>query len=213
MREPTDRLVLNAVGLTFGEASIDDAGISAHIILAREAEIATLIFPHILTAGPHKLRITFTAQINKFGRGLFFVDYPTDRARRRMISSHLEPADARRIFPCWDEPAFKATFALTVTLPRDFLAVSNMPVAREEPVTPDAEAGRFATDAEDVELPLRACGRRARAPHRPVDGVTVNVITTAGKRASGQFALDKRDRSAALLQRLFRRQYPLPSST
>jgi len=53
-----------------------------------------------------------------------------------MISSHLEPADARRIFPCWDEPAFKATFALTVTLPRTFLAVSNMPIAHEEPVTP-----------------------------------------------------------------------------
>ena len=87
MREPTDRLVLNAVGLTFGEASIDDAGISAHIILAREAELRILIFPHILTAGPHKLRITFTAQINRFGRGMFLVEYPTQNGTRRMISN------------------------------------------------------------------------------------------------------------------------------
>ena len=55
---------------------------------------------------------------------------------KRMLSSKLEPADARRIFPCWDEPAFKATFALTVTVPQRFLAVGNMPVVREEPVAP-----------------------------------------------------------------------------
>ena len=49
---------------------------------------------------------------------------------KRMLSSKLEPADARRIFPCWDEPAFKATFTLTVTVSSTFMAVGNMPVVR-----------------------------------------------------------------------------------
>ena len=61
------------------------------------------------------------------------VDYPTSEGRKRMISSHLEPSDARRIFPSWDEPVFKASFELAVTLPEKFLAVSNMPVVREAP--------------------------------------------------------------------------------
>ena len=80
--------------------------------------------------------LSFVAKINSFARGLFYVDYPTREGIKRMISTHLEPADARRIFPCWDEPAFKATFDLTVTVPEKLLAVSNMPIAREEPGAP-----------------------------------------------------------------------------
>ena len=58
-----------------------------------------LTFPQPLAVGPHKLRIGFTAQINKFGRGLFYVDYPTERARSgcsRAISSPPMPAASSR---------------------------------------------------------------------------------------------------------------------
>jgi aminopeptidase N len=115
VREPTARLVLNAVNTTFGAVTIDDGAQRADVALDAAAETATLTFPQPLAAGAHRLRIVFTARINKFGSGLFFVDYPTDQGIKRMLSSKLEPADARRIFPCWDEPAFKASFALTVT--------------------------------------------------------------------------------------------------
>jgi aminopeptidase N len=122
VREPTARLTLNAVDMTLGAATIDDDAQRADVALDATTETATLTFPNALTAGAHRLRIGFTARINTFGRGLFFVDYPTNSGVKRMLASHLEPADARRIFPCWDEPAFKATFALTVTVPRNFLA-------------------------------------------------------------------------------------------
>src|SRR5207244_8610153 len=130
----------------------------------------------------HKLRIDFAAHINKFGRGLFVVDYPTGTGSKRMVSSHLEPADARRIFPSWDEPAFKATFALTVTVPRAFLAVSNMPVASEEPVTPTLKQVSFAsTPKMSSYLFVLTAGELERIT-APVDGVTVGVVTTLGKR-------------------------------
>ena len=119
-------------------------------------------------SGAHKLRIGFTAQINKFGRGLFVVDYPTDKARKRMISSHLEPADARRIFPCWDEPAFKATLRAhrhgAAHVPRGQQHAGRRARSRS---TPELKQVAFAADAEDVELSLRARRRRARAAHRP----------------------------------------------
>src|SRR5215472_6243281 len=129
VREPTARVVLNTVNIEIAEAGIDDGAQRAEISLDATAETATLAFANTLTPGAHRLRLAFTAKINAFGRGLFYVDYPTEAGQRRMISSQLEPADARRIFPCWDEPAFKATFALTVTVPQEFLAISNMPVA------------------------------------------------------------------------------------
>ena len=114
VREPTARLTLNAVDITIASVTVDGNAERADVALDATAETATFTFAQPLTAGAHRLRIAFTAQINKFDHGFFFVDYPTDGGVKRLLTSKLEPADARRIFPCWDEPAFKASFALTV---------------------------------------------------------------------------------------------------
>jgi aminopeptidase N len=218
VREPTARLVLNAVGMTLTAAAIDSAAPgssaretqSADITLDAASETATLTFPRPLAAGPHKLRIAFSAAINKFGRGLFYVDYPTDKGSKRMISSHLEPADARRIFPCWDEPAFKATFALTVTLPRTFLAVGNMPIAREEPVTPTLKQVTFApTPKMSSYLVVLTAGELERMSAQ-ADGVTVGVVTTLGKREQGRFALERAVDLLRYFNDYFGVKYPLP---
>src|ERR1700720_1470888 len=157
-----------------------------------------------------RVRIGFTARINSFGRGLFFVDYPTGQGVKRMLSSKLEPADARRIFPCWDEPAFKATFALTVTVPRNFLAVGNMPVAREEPVAPDLKQVAFApTPKMSSYLFVFAAGELERLTAE-TDGVTVGVVTTAGKREQGRFALENAVKLLDYYNDYFGIKYPLP---
>src|SRR5216683_134403 len=210
VREPAARLTLNAVNITLGAATVDDDAQRADVALDAATETATLTFPKALTAGPHRLRIGFTARINAFGRGLFFVDYPTDNGVKRMLSSQLEPADARRIFPCWDEPAFKATFALTVTVPRTFLAVSNMPVAREEPVAPDKKQVAFApTPKMSSYLFVFAAGELERLTAE-TDGVTVGVVTTAGKREQGRFALENAVKLLDYYNDYFGIKYPLP---
>src|SRR5262245_11699306 len=210
VREPTARVVVNALNLTLTGATIDDGAQTATIVLDAAAETATLTFPHPLAIGPHRLRIAFTAQINQFGRGLFFVHYSTANGRKRMISSHLEPSHARRVFPCWDEPAFKATFALTVTVPRRFLAVSNMPVAHEEPVTPDLKQVSFATTPKmSSYLFVLAAGELERLSAQ-ADGVAVSVLTTAGKRGQGRFALASAVDLLRYFNDYFGVRYPLP---
>ena len=165
VREPTARLTLNAVNTTFASVTVDDGTERADVALDAAAETATFTFAQPLAAGAHRLRIEFTAQINKFDRGFFFVDYPTDSGMKRLLTSKLEPADARRIFPCWDEPAFKASFALTVRVPRQFPrgrqhAGRARGAARAEP-----EARHLRAHAEDVDLPVRADGGRIGADH------------------------------------------------
>src|SRR6516162_4620128 len=87
--EPTERLVLNAVDITIGAAAIE--GEAAPQITSDVAgQTATFAFPHPIAAGRHQLRISFTGQINRFGRGLFVVDYPTAEGRKRMVSSATE---------------------------------------------------------------------------------------------------------------------------
>jgi aminopeptidase N len=209
--EPTDRLVLNAVDMVLQSASLDgEAGQAAAIALQPKAQTVTLSFSHALAAGPHKLRIAFTGRINRFGRGLFVVDYPTAHGRKRMIATELEPADARRIFPCWDEPAFKASFEPSVIVPRNFLVLSNMPISHEElaggaskrvsfAATPRMSSYLFVLVAGDLE---RLTG--------DADGVTVGVVTASGKRAQGRYALDSATNLLRYYNNYFGLKYPLP---
>ncbi|MGJ4944256.1 M1 family metallopeptidase [Bradyrhizobium sp. HKCCYLS1011] len=210
LREPTARIVLNAVNIVIAEVTLDDGPERAVVTPDTAAETVALEFAQVLPAGRHRLHLRFQSQINSFDRGLFFVDYPSGQGTRRMISSQLEPADARRIFPCWDEPAFKASFALTVTVPNSFLAVSNMPVASEEPVAPDLKRVSFApTPKMSTYLFVLSAGELERLT-ADANGVTVDVVTTAGKSAKGRFALDEAVRLLGYYNDYFGTAYPLP---
>lgn len=210
VRGPTARLTLNAVNTTFAAVTVDDDAARADVALDAGAETATFTFVQPLATGAHRLRIEFAAQINKFDRGFFFVDYPTDNGVKRLLTSKLEPSDARRIFPCWDEPAFKASFALTVTVPRNFLAVGNMPVVREQPLEPKLKQVAFATTPKmSTYLFVLTVGELERITAE-VDGVTVGVVATAGKAAKGQFALDSGVKLLSWFNDYFGVKYPLP---
>src|SRR5215475_10628511 len=127
-----------------------------------------------------------------------------------MISSHLEPADARRIFPSWDEPAFKASIALTVTVLQAFLAVSNMPVVSEEPVGDGKKRVAFQpTPRMSSYLFVLAAGELERAT-ADADGVTVGVVATRGKGEHGRYALDTAVGLLRYYNKYFGIAYPLP---
>src|SRR5499427_691368 len=207
--EPTARLMLNAVDMTIEAVAIEGEA-APQVTSDAAAQTVTFTFPHPIAAGRHQLRVSFTGRINRFGRGLFMVDYPTAEGRKRVMSSHLEPSDARRIFPSWDEPAFKATISLTVTVPRAFLAVSNMPVAREEPTgdgkkrvafqpTPRMSSYLFVLAAGDLERTTADAG-----------GVTVGVVATRGKAGQGRYALDTAVGLLRYYNQYFGVAYPLP---
>jgi aminopeptidase N len=206
---PTERLVLNAVDMTIEAAAIEGEA-APEISTDTAAQTVTFAFPHAIAAGRHQLRISFAGRINRFARGLFMVDYPTAEGRKRMISSHLEPADARRIFPSWDEPAFKASIALAVMVPQAFLAVSNMPVAHEQPTgdgnkrvafqpTPRMSSYLFVLAAGDLERTTADAG-----------GVTVGVVATRGKTEHGRYALDTAVDLLRYFNDYFGIAYPLP---
>ncbi|MGE5156560.1 MAG: M1 family metallopeptidase [Gemmatimonas sp.] len=209
VREPTARIVLNAVNMNLSEVSIDDK-LRPDVKLDAGAETATLSLREPLAAGVHHLHIAFSGKINSFARGLYYADYPTGQGTRRMVASQLEPADARRIFPCWDEPAFKATFTLTAIVPQRFLAVGNMPVTREQTVSAELKRVDFApTPKMSSYLFVFAAGELERIT-ADADGVTVGVVTTAGKSEQGRFALENAVKLLGFYNDYFGTKYPLP---
>ncbi|MGZ6241105.1 MAG: M1 family metallopeptidase [Candidatus Binataceae bacterium] len=208
---PTDRLVLNALDMVVQSASLEgEPGQVATVTSQPRMQTVTLAFPHALAAGLHKVSIAFTGRINSFGRGLFSVDYPTAHGRKRMIATELEPADARRVFPCWDEPAFKATFEPSVTVPREFLALSNMPIAHKEAAGAGSKRVSFgATPQMSSYLFVLVAGDLERLTG-DANGVTVGVVTVAGKREQGRYALASAIDLLRYYNDYFGVKYPLP---
>lgn len=209
VHEPTARIVLNAVNMSLSDVSIDDK-LHPDVSLDAGSETATLSLREPLATGTHHLHIAFSAKINSFARGLYYADYPTGQGTKRMVASQLEPADARRIFPCWDEPAFKATFTLTATVPQRFLAVGNMPVTREQTISAELKRVDFApTPKMSSYLFVFAAGELERITAN-ADGVTVGVVTTTGKSEQGHFALDNAVKLLGFYNDYFGTKYPLP---
>jgi aminopeptidase N len=210
VRTPTDRLVLNAVDMTFSAASLDGVAPASSINVDKDAQTVTLTFPRAIEVGRYKLRIAYSGQINKFGRGIYSIDYRTDDGRKQMIASHSEPSDARRIFPGWDEPAFKATFDLSVTVPERFMAVSNMPVAREEPASNGRKRVSFGrTPIMSTYLFVLVAGELERVTGE-AEGTTIGIVTTHGKSGNGRYAIEQTADLLKYFNGYFASKYPLP---
>src|SRR5262245_58699231 len=120
---------MNAVELKIGEASITSEGCEAHRGVAtidEAAERCRIAFPSPLASGTWRLRVAFTGILNDKLRGFYRSSYKDSSGEMRlMAATQFEATDARRAFPCWDEPEFKAVFAVTLVIDPKLTAVSN----------------------------------------------------------------------------------------
>ena len=157
VRSPTDTFVLSQNALSITRARLED-GSAAKITANNDLQTVTLVFPHNVAAGQHTLTVDWTGPIPETPAGLYYADYKRSGAKHRMLITQFESIDARRMFPCWDEPAFKATFKVSVTLPKDMVALSNTPVAERDERGGTARCLR--ADAAHVHLSPRPCGGR-----------------------------------------------------
>ncbi|XP_031788189.1 uncharacterized protein LOC100124285 [Nasonia vitripennis] len=81
----------------------------------------------IVAGSEISIEISYTGQLNAEMRGFYRSSYKVGKGTRWLAATHLEPVGARRLFPCFDEPALKATFDISVDVPENYKAVSNMP--------------------------------------------------------------------------------------
>ena len=74
------------------------------------------------------LKMSYSGILNGDMAGFYKSNYSdADGNKKVMASTQFEALDARRAFPCWDEPGIKATFAVTIIVPNHITALSNMP--------------------------------------------------------------------------------------
>jgi puromycin-sensitive aminopeptidase len=135
VREPTREIVLNAAELEVGPAGLhNDADHSqpATITLEEATERCRLAFADPVTPGTWRLRLHFKGTLNAKLRGFYRSTYKDAAGNpRTLAATQFEATDARRAFPCWDEPDFKAVFATTLVIDPALTAVSNTRILSE----------------------------------------------------------------------------------
>jgi len=210
----TDSITLNAADLKFAGASIAPAAgggaVEATTSVNADAQTATFKFARALAPGMYRLTLDYSGAIGTQAVGLFSLDYPgADGKQQRALFTQFENSDARRMIPSWDEPAYKASFALDVTVPAGQMAVSNMP-GKAETLADGRQRVRFAaTPKMSTYLLFFGLGDFERAA-ATVDGVELGVITRRGAIKQAEFALESSKTILKEYNDYFGVRYPLP---
>ncbi|KXV69831.1 aminopeptidase [Acetobacter malorum] len=210
VRTPTTDVTLNQAGLHLAEAVLDN-GVKTTITQDDAAETATLHFPAKVSKGAHTLVITYSGPILKTPNGIYVDDYTAPSGEtKRMLVTQFEVADARRMFPGWDEPAFKATFQLNVTLPKEAVAVSNMPVTQSTPEGTSQKRVSFATTPRMSTYLLALVAGDMKSVQGQADGTPLGVYAPSGLEGQGDYALHASEKILPYYNSYFGVKYPLP---
>jgi puromycin-sensitive aminopeptidase len=200
--EPTDALVLNALDLEVLDARVWQDGsepVQGTATLDLGQERARLDFPRTLSPGRWHLHLGFRGTLNEKLAGFYRSTYRDSSGQEHVLAStQFESTDARRAFPCWDEPALKAVFAITLTIDNNLTAISNGQIVAERPAASPGKKDVVFGDTIKMSTYLVAFMVGEFEAGEPVTtaGVPLRVWAVPGKRgltnfarAAGEFAL------------------------
>jgi aminopeptidase N len=212
VREAAREIVLNALEIDVASAAVDDNTMPKTAIkVDNQNELLRIALPSELAAGNHTLALTFSGKINQQGQGLFYAPYQEEgtEAKKVVLGTQFEATDARRMFPCWDEPVFRAQFQLTAVVPENWLAVSNMPIESERKVEGVKEVRFATTPSMSSYLNVFVAGELDSIETK-VGDTQIRVITTKGKSEWGRYALESTAKILQYYNEYFGIPYPLP---
>lgn len=210
VRKTTSDLVLNAADLAFTSVSLSGEKVAPAVHFNPKQETVTLHFAHVLKPGKYVLKITYTGKINQSAAGLFSLDYQVQGKTHSALYTQFENSDARRFLPCWDEPAHKAVFTLTATLPSGQMALSNMPAVSEKKLAGGKKIVHFAPSPKMSSYLLFYGQGDFERVSRKVAGVDIGVIVKRGDTAKADYALDSAGKLLTYYNDYFGTPYPLP---
>ena len=193
--EATSTIVLNSIDLEISNTTLHANGTtltSKSVTIDKDAETATLDFGETIQPGDARLEMVFTGELNNKLMGFYRSEYTSqDGEIRYLATTQFEPTDARRAFPCWDEPSHKARFVVTLVVPADLVAVSNMPISSETDEGGGLKRITFdATPPMSTYLLAFVIGDLKYVEDTASGGTSTRVWATAGNEEKGRFALD-----------------------
>ncbi|MCA1813819.1 MAG: M1 family metallopeptidase [Halobacteriales archaeon] len=195
LAQDAQAIEVHARDLAFRTVHAEQQGqrVEGQVALHPDTETATFRFPHALRQGSATLDIRWDAPVAPSMVGL----YLSQDGAERCLVTQCEATDARAIFPCWDEPAFKATLQWAVTAPRGLTALANGPLVRKQDQPDGWTRWEFAaTPPVSSYLAAMAVGKFGTTPEVVAAGVPFRVYAMEGKEHLG---LPARDGAARML--------------
>ena len=187
--DPTTTIVLNAIELGIETVQVD--GMDVRWSLDEPTERMTVTLDHPITGPRATLFIRFDGILNDKLRGFYRSTYIDDDGVEQVIATtQMQATDCRRAFPCWDEPAFKAVFGITLDIEDGLTAISN--VSELERTAVDGRTViRFAdTMIMSSYLVAFVVGRLEMTDPVDVGGIPLRVVHVPGKAGLTQFGLE-----------------------
>ena len=194
IHEPVEEIVLNAADLAVSDVEVqagDGSTSSCTVTFDDELEQVTFRPSSALPPGPCTITCRFSGTLNDKLRGFYRSTYTApDGETQTIATTQFESVDARRCFPCFDEPDRKATFEITLIVEPGVEAFSNSPIVAVEPVR-DKQRIRFSpTMKMSTYLVAFVIGKLETTETIDVDGVPLRVVCTPGKVELARYALE-----------------------
>jgi aminopeptidase 2 len=223
VEEDTTSIALNTLELDIHHTTIksDSNVVSSkpHLSYNEETQTTTIALGDKIPAGKKiQLELAFTGQLNDKMAGFYRSSYKDQAsgAVKYLATTQMEPTDARRAFPCFDEPALKATYDITLVADKHLTCLSNMDVASEEEVKSSTGPGmkkavKFnRTPLMSTYLVAFIVGELNFMETKSFR-VPVRVYATPDKNIEhGKFSCELAARTLAFYEKVFDSEFPLP---
>jgi aminopeptidase N len=207
VQQATSEIVLNSLGLdiSLAEATAADKTVPARVTYDEPNETARLSLAQPLPAGAASLHLKFSGKLTAGLRGL----YLSKSRRRQYAVTQFEGTYARMMFPGFDEPAFKATFDLSVIADKGDTAISNGRIVKDEPL-PGSTRHKvtFSTSPRMSTYLVALAIGDWQCLERTVDGTPIRVCAEPDKKQYGQFALEAAAQSVHFYNQWYGIKYP-----
>lgn len=205
---PTKEIKLNVNEITITEAKIGQKIVK--VVYDKNMQTAKLVSATLLQNGQITVSLKFESKIREDLRGFYKSAYEVKDQKKIMAATQFEATDARRCFPCFDEPALKATFAVTLIIPRELTAISNMPIKEKKKEGAKKKVVFETSPVMSTYLLAFLIAEFEGITKKTKRGTAVGVWTTPGKKQHGAFALDVAVKVLEYYESYFNIPYPLP---
>mmetsp|Transcript_13033 Transcript_13033/g.26052 ORF Transcript_13033/g.26052 Transcript_13033/m.26052 type:complete len:879 (-) Transcript_13033:288-2924(-) len=180
-------------------------------VVSKTEDTISIKFATGLPVGKASLTLDYDGELNNKMCGFYRAKAMLDGKEEWMAVTQHEPTDCRRTMPCFDEPALKATFAVTLIVPSDYTALSNMPVKEEKAMDGDMKSVSFdTTPPMSTYLLAMVVARLGFVEGKSAKGVKYRVYTMPGVIKQGEFALEVGMKVLDFFSEYFNNAYPLP---
>jgi aminopeptidase N len=205
--KPTSQIVLNAAEIDFQEVTISSgrATQKATVTLDKDKQTATLTVDHPIQPGPSTIKTRYHGILNDQLRGFYL---GKDSNGDKYAATQFEATDARRAFPSFDEPAYKAIFDVTVVADQGLTVISNTKVVSDTPGPEGKHTVHFAPTPKMSSYLVAMVVGKFEYVEGVVDNIPIRVYVTPGKKELSTFALDAAENIMRYYNQYFSIKYP-----